>query len=79
MQLPLNNNPVTFNLVPYALAVCRLNATRLAMLVTRPVVSHLTDTMWDFSNSSAVYMHFFPQLAGQTVAGEGNSCRLVTT
>ncbi|WIA34666.1 hypothetical protein OEZ86_012981 [Tetradesmus obliquus] len=46
----------------------RLNATRLAMLVTRPVVSHLTDTMWDFSNSSAVFMHHFPQLAGSTVA-----------
>jgi hypothetical protein len=24
---------------------CRLNATRLAMLVTQPVVSHLTDTI----------------------------------
>ncbi|WIA14491.1 hypothetical protein OEZ85_003013 [Tetradesmus obliquus] len=46
----------------------RLNATRLAMLVTRPVVSHLTDTMWDFSNSSAVFMHHFSQLAGSTVA-----------
>jgi hypothetical protein len=44
------------------------------MLVTRPVVSHLTDTMWDFSNSSAVYMHFFPQLAGQTVAGMAGYC-----
>jgi hypothetical protein len=59
--------------VRYAFAVCRLNATRLAMLVTRPVVSHLTDTMWDFSNSSAVYMHSFPQLAGQTVAGGDGS------
>eukprot|EP00878_Enallax_costatus_P040006 GHUV01045966.1.p1 GENE.GHUV01045966.1~~GHUV01045966.1.p1 ORF type:complete len:184 (+),score=16.32 GHUV01045966.1:695-1246(+) len=52
------------------LLLYRVNACRLARLVTRPVVSHLTDQLWDFENSCAIYMHSFPQLAGHTIGGE---------
>jgi len=50
----------------------RLNANRIARMVTRPSVMSLTDRVWDFTNSEALYMHAFPELAQHTM--EGQSC-----
>jgi hypothetical protein len=47
----------------------RLNANRIARMVVRPAVSILTDRIWDFCNSEALYMHMFPELAGQRIEG----------
>lgn len=46
------------------------NAARVAALTQTPVIAELTDTLWDFTNDTSIYLHSFPQLVGRSIAGE---------
>ncbi|KAK9808551.1 hypothetical protein WJX73_007473 [Symbiochloris irregularis] len=41
-----------------------LNARRMSRMVTHPVVAATSNTIWNFTSQSQVYLHGFPQLAG---------------